>query len=63
VFEPVYDHFEGVEFAGTVPGCVTGLYRLSAPDRLKVLLTATLTPDWEHGPLYQRRLGIQWARQ
>jgi hypothetical protein len=63
VFEPVYDRFDGLEFMGTGPGCVTGVYRLSAPDRLRVLLTATLAPDWEQRPLYQRRVGMPWARQ
>jgi hypothetical protein len=58
MFEPVYDKFEGVEFAGAGPGCVTGVYRMSAPDQLKVLLSATLAPDWEHGPLYERLLGM-----
>ncbi|HKF67185.1 MAG TPA: hypothetical protein VKB36_11660 [Vicinamibacterales bacterium] len=62
VFEPVYDRFEGVEIAGSDPGCVIGVYRLSAPDRLKVLLSATLVPGWERRPLYERRLGLQWAQ-
>jgi hypothetical protein len=58
VFEPVYDRFDGVEFADTSPGCITGVYRMSAPDRLKVLLSATLAPDWERGRLYERLLGM-----
>ena len=63
VFEPVYESFEGVEFARSSSGCVTGVYRMSSPARLKVLLSARLQPGWEHSPLYQRRLGIRWAPQ
>jgi hypothetical protein len=59
VFEPVYDRFEGVEIRDADPRCVTGVYRMTAPDQVKVLLGATLAPDWEHGPLYERRLEIQ----
>ena len=62
MFEPVYDRFDGVEIAGGDPGCVIGVYRMSAPDRLKVLLSATLVPGWEHGPLYERRMGLQWTQ-
>jgi hypothetical protein len=61
VFEPVYDRFEGVEITGAGPGCVTGVYRMSSPDRLKLLLSASLGPGWEDGPLYERRVGLKWA--
>jgi len=61
VFEPVYDGFEGVQFAAAGPECVAGVFKMSAPDPPKVLLSATLAPDWEAGPLYEQRVGRRWA--
>jgi len=61
VFEPVYARFEGVEFADTGPGCITGVFRLSDPDRLRVLLSATLVAGWERDALYQRRMSWNWT--
>jgi hypothetical protein len=61
VFEPVYARFEGVEFADAGPGCVTSVFRLSDPDRLPVLLSATLAAGWERDALYQRRRDWQWT--
>jgi len=61
VFEPVYARFEGVEFADAGPGCVTSVFRLSDPDRLPVLLSATLASGWERDALYQRRRDWKWT--
>ena len=63
VFEPVYGDFEGIQFAHAEAGCVTRVAKLASPDRFPLLLSATLQPDWQAAPLYQRRQGWRWLRR
>jgi hypothetical protein len=51
---PVFERFAGLEFSDGRPGCFVGAYRLTDLPRFPILLGATLPPDWEALPLYQR---------
>ena len=53
VFVAVYPNFMGIELPGP-SDCVTGAYRLTDTDAFPLLIDATLPPDWERLPLYQR---------
>jgi hypothetical protein len=54
IFLPVFERFTGVELADASAGCLTGAYRFPDLTRFRLLLGATLPPDWESAPLYQR---------
>jgi len=58
VFEPVYARFEGVEFGNTGPDCVTGVFKMTAPERIPVLLSVRLSPSWGSDALYQTLAGL-----
>jgi len=60
VFVPVFDRYAGLEVSDARPGCVTGVYRLTDLQPFPILLGATLPPDWESLPLYQRL--AKWER-
>ena len=53
VFAPVFDHFLGVEFSDTRPGCIDSVYRIVEP-QFPIEVFAVLTPTWERERLYQR---------
>lgn len=54
IFQPVFVNYSGVQFSGTQPGCVAGMYRFADVRTFPLLLGAVLPPDWESLPLYQR---------
>jgi len=54
VFLAVFDHFKGLEVSDTRPGCVVAAYRMTDLGSFPILLGATLPPEWESLPLYQR---------
>lgn len=49
-----WSRFAGIELAPEHASRLTGLYRLTEPARLPLLLTAALSPEWREGPLWQR---------
>jgi hypothetical protein len=61
IFEPVYGGFDGVVFEHAAPGCVAGVYRMTAPERIPLLLSVRLEHGWEHRPLYQRLNPWRWS--
>ena len=62
VFEPVFGGFEGLAFDHDVPGCVKGVYRMSAPERVPLLLSVQLADGWERRRLYQTLAPWRWRR-
>ncbi len=54
VMVPVFERFSGLETSDGTPGCLVSAYRLADPTLFPMLLGATLPPDWEALPLYQR---------
>ena len=54
IFLPVFEHFDGLVFSDPRPGCVAGVYRVTDVTRFPLLLGATLPPEWQSLPLYQR---------
>ena len=54
IFLAVFDHFKGLEVSDTRPGCVVRAYRMADLRPFPILLGATLPPEWESLPLYQR---------
>ena len=62
LFEPVYAGFAGLRFSGTTPGCVSGVYRAAAPERLPLLLTAQLPPSWRRHAMFQQLVALRWHR-
>lgn len=54
MFLPVFESYTGLEFSDTRPGCVLGAYQFTHLERLPLLLSATLPPDWSDRPLYAR---------
>jgi len=54
IFQPVFERFASVEVAGGGTGCLAGVYRFPDLTSFPLLLGATLPPDWESMPLYQR---------
>ncbi len=61
IFFAAYEHFRGLEFSDATPGCVTGASRFVDLRALPLLLNATIAPDWERQPLYQRL--ADWERR
>lgn len=54
VFAPIYAAaFQGVEFRDSAPNCLAGAYWVDT-DHRPLLLSATLAPEWQRRPLYQR---------
>ncbi len=54
VFAPIYAAaFQGVEVMDSAPDCLAGAYWVDT-DHRPLLLSATLAPDWQRRPLYQR---------
>lgn len=49
-----WSRFAGIELVPEHASRLTGLYRLTEPVRLPLLLTAALSPEWREGPLWQR---------
>jgi len=56
VFLAVYEHFKGLDFSSATPGCVTRVARFDDVKPFRLLLGATLPPEWETLPLHQRLL-------
>ena len=54
VLLPVFEGFKGVELPDTQSGCTVGAYRFAEPLTIPLLLGATLRPNWNDQPLYQR---------
>jgi hypothetical protein len=54
VLMPVFDRFRGLEIPDDRPGCFVGASRFADVRSFPILLGATLPPDWERLPLYQR---------
>ena len=61
IFEPVYGGFDGVVFEHAAPRCVTGVYRMTAPERIPLLLSVRLEGGWERRALYQRLNPWRWS--
>jgi hypothetical protein len=53
ILQPVFRHYQGLEFADAPPGCVTGIHRLADLPRFPLLLGVVLPPDWKSLPLHQ----------
>jgi hypothetical protein len=60
IFLPVFEHFTGLKFSDGRRGCVLGAYRFTDLEAFPLLLGATLPPDWQSRPLYQRL--VRWER-
>jgi len=54
ILMPVFDRFRGVEVSDDRPGCFVGASRFADLRPFPILLSATLPPDWDRLPLYQR---------
>lgn len=54
IFLPVFESFTGVEVSDRSPGCLSGAYRVTDLGSLPLLLSATLSPDWQSQALYAR---------
>ena len=54
IFQPVFEAYRGLELPDERLGCVVGAYRFTSTRAMPLLLGATLPPDWEALPLYQR---------
>lgn len=54
IYVPVFNAFSGLGFAGPTDQCALQVSRLSNVAAFPLLLGATLRPDWEERPLYQR---------
>jgi len=51
---PVFAHvFKGLELSPGAAGCVEGAFWVET-DRRPLVLAATLVPEWESQPLYER---------
>lgn len=61
IYVPVFSEFSGLVFSGTSDGCVTQVSRLGDLAPFPLVLNATLPPDWEERPLYQRL--TDWERR
>jgi hypothetical protein len=61
ILMPVFERFAGLELSDSRPGCFVGAFRFTDVRPFPILLGATLPPDWEALPLYQR-LGV-WEGQ
>jgi len=63
VLQPVFGGFEGLVFDHVNPRCVNGVYRLSAPERIPLLLSARLADGWERRRLYETLAPWRWWRR
>jgi hypothetical protein len=54
IFQPVFEHFDGVTVSDGRPGCFVAAYRLTNLTAFPLLLGATLPPEWRSLPLHQR---------
>lgn len=61
VYVPVFSDFSGLSFSGSRDTCVTQVSRLSDLAPFPLVLGATLLPDWQERPLYQRL--TDWERR
>jgi hypothetical protein len=61
IYIPVFDAFSGLAFSGTTDQCAPQVSRLSNLASFPLVLGATLAPDWEERPLYQRL--TDWERR
>jgi hypothetical protein len=61
IFEPVFGGFEGVVLEHAAPHCVAGIYRMTSPERIPLLLSVRLEDGWERRPLYQRLNPWRWS--
>lgn len=54
IFMPVFAHvFKGIELSPGAAGCVDGAFWVNT-DHRPLVLAATLVPEWESQPLYER---------
>ena len=54
ILATVFESFTGLDVPDAPPGCVIGVSRITGLERLPLVLSATLPPDWQSRPLYQR---------
>ena len=54
IFAPVFENFDGLTVSDGASGCFGGAHRVTNLIGMPLLLGATLPPDWESLPLYQR---------
>jgi hypothetical protein len=60
VFHPVYAGFTGVKFTDITPACLKTVAWVSVPNRVPLLLAATLPPSWRRTPLFETLTPLRW---
>jgi len=60
LFQPVYAGFAGLRFSDVTPACLKSVSRVEVPERVTLLLPATLAPSWRRQAMFERLRPWGW---